>query len=370
MHRPTVLFRVDASLDIGTGHVMRCLTLADALRERGTVCRFVCREHPGNLLHLIRERGYTAHGLPMDCGESLAGEDVNGSQPPHAAWLGTDWKPDAEQTCAVLGGSPVEWLVVDHYALDGRWESTMRQNCRRLMVIDDLADRVHDCDLLLDQNLGRLADDYSGLVPEECEVLVGPKYALLRPEFASFREYSLKRRVEPQLKRLLISLGGVDKNNVTADVLEAIRACTLPEACRITIVMGPHAPWLDQVRATAGQLPWETEVLVDVRNMAELMAESDLAIGAAGSTSWERCCLGLPSLILVLAENQRSIAMALHSAGAGIAIGTSVDLGTLSEHWASIVDPTALAETAAAAFRLTEGKGTLLASQSMGNGSE
>lgn len=366
---PTILFRVDASLDIGTGHVMRCLTLADVLRERGADCRFVCREQPGNLLQLIRERGYTTHGLLVDCGESPAGEDVNGPHPSHADWLGTDWKCDAEQTRAAVGESAVEWLVVDHYALDRRWESTMRPVCRRLMVIDDLADRVHDCDLLLDQNLGRKPKDYAELVPGECELLVGPKYALLRPEFAALRKYSLRRRATPRLKRLLISLGGVDKDNVTGEVLDALNGCRLPEDCRITVVMGPHAPWLEQVKSTAGRMPWDTEVLVGVRNMAELMANSDLAIGAGGSTSWERCCLGLPSLILVLAENQRSIAMALHSVGAGIAIGTSIDLGTLSDHWASIVDPTALAETAAAAFRLTEGKGTLLVSQSMGNGS-
>jgi UDP-2,4-diacetamido-2,4,6-trideoxy-beta-L-altropyranose hydrolase len=356
---PTVLFRVDASLDIGTGHVMRCLTLADALRERGADCRFICREHPGNLLHLIRERGYTAHGLPVDCGEPTAGEGVNRPQSPHAAWLGTDWKRDAEQTRAVLGGSPVDWLVVDHYALDGRWESTMRQICRRLMVIDDLADRVHECDLLLDQNLGRLADDYSGLVPGECELLVGPKYALLRPEFASLREYSLKRRVEPQLKRLLISLGGVDKNNVTADVLEAIRACTLPEAFRITIVMGPHAPWLEQVRATAGQLPWETEVLVDVRNMAELMAESDLAIGAAGSTSWERCTMGLPTLLLVLARNQVEVTGYLSKAGAAECLDYGARLQRqLCEQLASLaVGSEGLAEFSRKARSVCDGAG-------------
>jgi UDP-2,4-diacetamido-2,4,6-trideoxy-beta-L-altropyranose hydrolase len=172
----------------------------------------------------------------------------------------------------------------------------------------------------LDQNLGRAAHDYDGLLALGTHTLIGPQYALLRPEFAQWRAYSLQRREQAQLKQLLITMGGVDKDNVTGRVLQALQSCELPEDLRMTVVMGPHAPWLDEVQALSTQMPWPTQVLVGVSNMAQLMAESDLAIGAAGSTSWERCCLGLPTLMLVLAENQNTSANALHEARAAVGV--------------------------------------------------
>jgi UDP-2,4-diacetamido-2,4,6-trideoxy-beta-L-altropyranose hydrolase len=204
--------------------------------------------------------------------------------------------------------------VVDHYALDRRWEQALRPHTRRIMAIDDLADRSHDCDLLLDQNLGRQAKDYGGLLSRHTQTLIGPTYALLRPEFAQWREHSLQRRAQPQLKNLLITMGGVDQSNATGQVLDALTRCELPTDLRITVVMGPTAPWLAQVQAQAVAMPCPTQVLAGVSNMAQLMAESDLCIGAAGSTSWERCSLGLPALQLVLAANQKEINEALELA--------------------------------------------------------
>lgn len=316
-----IVFRVDASMAIGIGHVMRCMTLAEALRDRGADCRFVCRAHAGNLVDLIRQRGFETHALPVqrsDCSSRSADERLGGKETPHAAWLGTDWATDAAQTKVSLGETAVDWLIVDHYALDARWEKQLRSVCHRLMAIDDLADREHDCDLLLDQNLGRATADYAGLVPLGCTVLAGPKYALLRPEFAGLRDYSLARRATPKLRHLLITMGGVDQANATGKVLDALRACPLPADCRLTVVMGPHAPWLNQIRAKALHMPWMTEVLENVQDMAQLMADSDLAIGAAGSTTWERCCLGLPGVVFVLAENQIENSKALQEAKAAI----------------------------------------------------
>lgn len=309
-----VVFRTDASLAIGAGHVMRSLTLAEALREKGAICRFVCRKHAGNLADLIRQRGFETTLLPVSNTPHFAMSLGSGPD-----WLGADWETDAAQTGACISESVIDWLIVDHYAIDVRWENRLRSACRHLMVIDDLADRPHDCDLLLDQNLGRSAADYAGLVPVACTVLAGPKYALLRPEFATRRNYSLTRRATPQLKRLLISMGGVDKDNASGEVLQALKKKrALAADCRITVVMGVHAPWIDAVREEAARMPWTTEVMVNVQDIASLMADSDLAIGAAGISAWERCCLGLPSLTLVLAENQRAGARALDSAGAAL----------------------------------------------------
>ncbi|EPL64269.1 spore coat polysaccharide biosynthesis protein, glycosyltransferase [Stutzerimonas stutzeri B1SMN1] len=311
-----VAIRVDASLQMGTGHVMRCLTLADALVARGAACAFICRAHPGNLLDLIRSKGHAAHALPVtsaSVGASSLAITAVGDElvPVHSHWLGATQADDAEACAPILAEFQPDWLIVDHYALDARWELLLRPYCRRLMVIDDLADRAHTCDLLLDQTFGRDAKDYHAWVPSDCQVLCGSQYALLRPEFAALRAYSLQRRARPQLRQLLITMGGVDKDNATGEVLTALRVCPLPADCQITVVMGTTAPWLSEVEQLARDMPWPTRVLVGVNDMARLMAESDLAIGAAGATSWERCCLGLPTAMFVLAENQKYAAWLL-----------------------------------------------------------
>ncbi len=333
-----VIFRTDASIDIGTGHVMRCLTLAKALREQGVACRFVCREHEGNLIDLIRQCGFDVQVLPVQ--DSSQQVPVNEAPLAHNAWLGADWQMDAELTKKALADDVFDWMVVDHYALDARWQRQLKSSYRKLMVIDDIADRPHECDFLLDQNFGRTAQDYAGLVPEDCQVLVGPQYALLRPEFSELRQYSLARRADPYLKHLLINMGGVDKDNVTGKVLGVIRDCSLPDDLRITIVMGPHAPWLEQVRYQAKELSVPTDVLVSVENMAQLMADCDFSIGAAGSTTWERCCLGLPTLLMSIAKNQNENLYALDVAGAVRKFSDMDELNLLftdtlnkSKHW-------------------------------------
>lgn len=322
-----VAFRADASLQIGTGHVMRCLTLADALTAKGADCQFLCRAHEGNLIDFIRGKGYVAHALPT---RSAEGVNATASSPndstPHLAhdhWLGATQTQDIKACAPILTAQRPDWLIVDHYALDARWERALTPHYRKLMVIDDLADRPHACDLLLDQTFGREAADYRPLVPANCRLLCGSQYALLRPEFAALRNYSLQRRAQPALRELLITMGGVDKDDATGQVLQALRSCPLPAHCQITVVMGTTASWLGKVRKQAQDMPWPTRVLVGVSDMAQLMADSDLAIGAAGATSWERCCLGVPTIMLVQAENQRKIAEALSEAGAAQLVAAS-----------------------------------------------
>lgn len=307
-----IVFRADASLQIGTGHVMRCLTLADALAARGAECRFICREHPGNLIGYIQERGFPVDPLPF----STSKRGCPAPSLAHAAWLGASQTEDAVACSELLGDKRCDWLIVDHYALDQCWESLLRPCCGRLMVIDDLADRAHTCDLLLDQTFGRPAADYAGLVPSGCTVLCGAQYALLRSEFAALRSASLQRRAHTPVRHLLVNMGGVDKENATGQVLLALRHMQLPADCRVTVVMGATAPWVDSVCQQAERLAWPAEVHVGAANMAHLMADSDLAIGAAGATSWERCCLGLPAIMVVLADNQRLVAESLARAGA------------------------------------------------------
>lgn len=299
---------------------MRCLTLADALKRRGARTVFIGRRQRGDLLDLLARSGQEVLVLPPVTAP-VAQDDPDA--PAHAPWLGADWQTDAADTLRVIGQEVFDYLVVDHYAIDRRWERLLRPHCCRLMVIDDLADRRHDCDLLLDQNLGRAREDYASLVPAGATLLLGPAYALLRPEFAALRTLSLSRREAPESAALLVTMGGVDKNNVTADVLKVLASIELPESLRIEVVLGPHAPHLSEVRALAAEMPRPARVFAGDADMARLMAECDLAIGAAGSTAWERCCLGLPSLQYVLADNQRSIATALEMAGAAFTVTTA-----------------------------------------------
>lgn len=353
-----VAFRVDASLQIGSGHVMRCLTLANALREQGFTCFFVSREHQGNLNAEILRRGFEVRALPLCSTQERSAPASQTSEPAHAAWLGCEWEMDAEQTKAALGGAKPDWLVVDHYALDQRWERRLRERSPRIMVIDDLADRIHDCDVLLDQNLGRKAGDYDDLVPESCKRLIGPRYALLRPEFAALRGYSLRRRKKPALQNLLITMGGIDQPNATGVVLDALKDCPLPLDCRISVVLGKHAPWRAKVERQAANMPWVTEVAVAVDDMAQRMMQSDLVIGAAGSTAWERCVLGVPTLLLVLAPNQAQGARALHEAGAACSLGTVHDVeGTLRPVIQVLVQSDTLRRMAMVAAEICDGYG-------------
>lgn len=312
-----VVFRADASVQIGTGHVMRCLTLAEQLRQHGHQCQFICRDHPGHLGELIEGKGFELHLLAGTAPALANSADIDNS---YAQWLGVTWQQDARQTLEVLSSLAADWLVVDHYALDARWEKGVAAAVGQIMVIDDLADRNHDCAVLLDQNLGSKAAAYDGKVPDDCIRLIGPQYTLLRPEFARLREGSLERRRHPQLKRILISLGGVDRTNVTGEVLRALSETSLPSDTELDIIMGAAAPYLDEIRDQALHSRFRATVSVSVSDMAERMCRADLSIGAAGSSSWERCCLGLPAILVVLADNQVRGAMALEAAGAVIVI--------------------------------------------------
>ena len=347
-----IVFRVDASLQIGTGHVMRCLTLADALHGEDTCCHFVCREHSGHLLETIRARGYKVHTLP--CTESVSAEVVE----EYEHWLGCDWHADAMQVKEVLSGLDADWLIVDHYALDWRWERLVAAHCRALMVIDDLATRAHECTLLLDQNLGRESIDYAALVPISSTILAGPRYALLRPEFSGLREKSLTRRAKGSINQVLISLGGIDKDNATGAVLDALRTCRLPPKCRLVVVMGGQAPWLSEVCQQAEAMPWATDVLINISDMAQRMTDSDLAIGAAGSTAWERCCLGLPALMVVLAENQWPGARALAASQAAGLVGEQHEISVqLPQLISEMMRASALAAMSGRASHITDGEG-------------
>ena len=301
-----VVFRVDAGHLIGSGHVMRCLTLADVLAAKGARCRFIIRAHDGHLAGLIERRGFAADVLP------LRQPPLPFSEPGYAAWLGADWQTDANETLAAMAFGKPDWLVIDHYAIDRRWEASLRNHCGRLLVIDDLADREHDCDLLLDQNVVADAESrYDRLLPPSCGRIIGPRYALLHPAYADLHA-SMAVRQGP-IRRVMLFFGGSDLPNVTGKALSAI-VPMLDGTFHLDVVITAASPHAADIRRQADGL---TNVTLheSLPTLSPLIASTDLAIGAGGATSLERCCLGVPSIIVTLAANQRPGAAELHRRG-------------------------------------------------------
>lgn len=328
-----VAFRVDASTEIGTGHVIRCLTLADRLADDGVACHFVMRELPGNLIDMIKASRHDVIELAAPSAPIEGFPD----RPTHARWLGVDWQTDAMEVEARLRGiGSVDWLVVDHYALDSAWEERLRNAARQIMVIDDLADRPHDCDLLLDQNLRDDPHRYANLIPTRCVGLFGPSYALLRPEFAARRRKVLRDNAAP-VRKVLVYFGGADPHNLTTVALEALEA-QRDAALSVDVVVGLISPHKDRVANWCAKREW-VRLHVGGADMADLMAGADLALGAGGTTTWERCCLGLPTILITIADNQRPGAEALGKCGAVLYVGdlNSTSLADLSTGIAALI---------------------------------
>ncbi len=304
-----IVFRVDASATMGTGHVMRCLTLADALAAQGADCHFISRENTGNLIDLVLQRGFKVYVLPFDSDWIVPAS----STPAHAAWLGVDWRTDAELTKVGVGKTAADWLITDHYALDSRWEKALKPYCRKLMVIDDLADRSHVCDLLLDQNwhAEQTSHRYDSLIKPETVLLLGPEYALLKEEYSQMR--SMARRRDGLVRKVLVFMGGSDPSNQTAKVLQALMAEDL-SPLEVDVVIGTNHPDASGV-ATLVTLRPSTVLHQNLPSLAGLMASADLMICAGGATTWERMCLGLPSLVISIANNQTATQQALMAAG-------------------------------------------------------
>ena len=303
-----VIFRVDASLTMGTGHVLRCLTLACVLKKNGSNVGFICRKHVGNLVEKIRASGFCVYEL-----EPSDGTEIDNNLA-HSNFLGVTQKQDLNDSIEILKKVKPDWIVVDHYGLGDQWQKSIRDYCKKIMVIDDLADRNFYCDVLLNQNLGSHRSDYTNKVPKDCELLLGCEYALLRPEFLKLRGQALERRERTSsIENILVSVGGIDIKNITLDILHEI-----DNKINITVVLGEFSPHNEYIKNYAAGK--NIKVIIDAENMAELMLEADLAIGACGSTSWERCCLGLPSLLFITGNNQKKIATNLENLGAIIIV--------------------------------------------------
>lgn len=341
-----IAIRVDAGPLIGGGHAMRCLTLADVLAARGAEVTFITAAMPEPLCHRIVSSGHQFTRIPPLAELQREGDEWH--EPPLDRMVQV-----VDATATGTASGPVEWMIVDHYLLDARWHSTARNFAQKLLVIDDLANRPYDCDLLLDQTFGRRAPDYAGLIPPMARLLAGPNFALLRPEFEQERGAAFNRRKEGMaIDRILISIGMSDVSTSTPKILDQVLA-TAPQ-CQIDVVLGPVSPCLQRLRTLAKQNA-NLNLHVDTREMARLTRDADLAIGAGGTAGLERCCLGLPAIILTLAENQRPNATALAGAGAAIAVDRANAIGPALRRL--LERPDQLAQMSAAAFPIADGCG-------------
>lgn len=346
-----VLFRADAGEVMGSGHVMRCLTLADALAAAGSRCHFVSRAHAGHLGDLIRGRGHGVTLLPVAAAATAAGDLA------HAAWLGVDQRTDALETAATIADDTPDWIVVDHYALDHRWESALRGRCLRIMAIDDLADRVHDCDLLLDQNVIADAEHrYDGLVPASCGRMIGPRFALLRPAYADLHA-RMKPRTGP-IGRILVSFGGGDVAGITSKALAGMIPL-LDGTFGVDVVINGALPSAETIRALVAGVPGVV-LHESPPGLGPLIAAADLAIGAGGATALERCCLGVPSIVVTLAANQRPGAAEMHRLGLVDWLGddAEVDAARIGAAVAAALHTGAAVEMSRRCLELLDGRGT------------
>lgn len=274
------------------------------------------------------------------------------------AWAGVPWQLDAEEsTLAIAGAGGCDWLVTDHYSFDMGWERRMRAVARHIFVIDDLADRPHDCDLLLDQNAIEGGEQrYLEKVPCACRLLLGPRYALLQPAYASWHRMVAPRR--GSARNLIVFFGGVDAEDLTGLSLRALQRVGRNDVA-VNVVVGSGNAHHAEIVELAASMP-SVRLLNSLPTLAPLMAEADLALGAGGTTVWERCCLGLPSLVITSAANQHTAARQLHDLGLINWLGDAggVDVESFAAAMLSALDGNGAEPCSRRCMALVDGHGT------------
>lgn len=340
---------------------MRCRTLARELRRRGAEIRFICRQKPGDLIELLRQE-FQVLALPP-LAAVVSSSPLEG-RAPYAAWLGCSQQQDAADCLAVLeqaGINRVQWLVVDHYGLDTSWEGAMREGLGsepppQLLVIDDLADRTHSCELLLDQNFfgATTQQRYMGLVPAHCRQLLGPQYALLGPEYALLHPLVPPRT---ELRRVLVFFGGVDPANYTGHAIKTLMAPELAHLA-VDVVLGLQCPHHQAVESLVAQRP-HTTLHGPQPSLAGLIARADLAIGAGGATTWERACLGLPAITIPIASNQEQTSYELETIAMTLVVNS--DMKFFAERLQRLSEK--LTQTSSNVKTICDGSGTMRIAQ-------
>lgn len=358
-----VAIRVDSSLQIGTGHVFRCLALARKLRCNGYQVFFICRELPGNLIKLIVAQGFRV--IPLSYVPSTLNDN---NHCPYGHWLAVDYDLEIAQSQTAVdnylseqGFVSLDWMIVDHYGLEARWHELLKRQCRRIMQIDDLADRPFSCDLLLDQNFYlNMEHRYSSLCPQTTVKLLGPEYALLSDAFLALRRQLASFQHRRANGQVLFFFGGIDRDNETLKALKGVAPLLQNYCVKGQVILGEHNPHRHEVVDYCQDYS-RLEMAIQVDDMAMRMSNSFIYIGAVGATVWERCTLGLPAITSTVAANQQPLASSLSQIDAHLCLGsqqetTSADYRIAFE--ALMSDPKRLEEQAQRVALLTDGLGS------------
>ena len=355
-----VAFRVDASQAMGTGHVRRCQSLAQALHKFAAHTHFICRRHDDlSLLLMTKHEG--THWLGDSAALNL---DVDTTiVTPHTSWGLVSWKVDADQTIDALIKIKADWLVVDHYAWDARWHQRVANAAKiRILVIDDLADRSLAADMLLDQNLDQNhATKFAGCIDltndaNRVRLMAGPRYALLSERYAQAPRYEFSTIVN----RIGIFMGGTDPDDLSSQVLMACREFANFKG-DVTLVSSQGNPHFERHIALAAKWP-RTCVVCDLPDLSHFFASCDLQIGTGGGAAWERCCIGAPTLAVVAALNQQAVLPQLAALKAVQLIELTQTESSLKSFGQSITDLVARPEArlllSQESSRLVDGQGS------------
>lgn len=344
MKTKNLVFRTDSGNGIGWGHTMRCFALAQKFKEKNHHVSFIVRKHPNNISDLLKEQDFDIFYL----------KEKN-----------YYWKNDALQTKKIIERiGNVDWLIVDNYRLDIRWEKFLKSYVKKLMIIDDMTLRIHECDLLLDQNYYKNSKIYNKFIPKKCKLLIGPKFALLRKDFYQKRK-KLKAR-NGQINKILVSLGGTDNTNETIKIMNGINELN-NKKINVDLLMTNSNKKHTKFQKTFSKF---SNITIHHKNfnMAELMKQADLSIGAGGSSTWERCCLGLPSIVSITAKNQIQLTKEMEKKGCIINLGMSKKI--LSKNYTDTINnlnKSALSQMSKNGLKLVDGKGTSRVTKEMLN---
>lgn len=315
------IFRTDSSQQIGSGHVMRCLPLAHVLKRRGADVSFVCRAFGDALIPFIRAQAMSVIEIPLVANWQA---DPNASRF-YANWLGASWEEDANATLQALSKiGTADWIITDHYGLNAKWESALKPTGAKILVIDDLADRPHEADVLLDQNFFIEPNiRYTNLLPQHCLKLLGPSYALLRPEFTNLPKPT-RRDLSP-IKRILIFFGAGDPSRLVLRTTRALLPLAKEYSIKLDVVSGSLNPDNDNIKAFC-QNHSECVLYDHPVAMSERLAAADLFVGAGGIITWERCAYGVPGVIIAAAANQNPFNVDLAASGCQVFLGAAADV--------------------------------------------
>ncbi|MAF76562.1 MAG: UDP-2,4-diacetamido-2,4,6-trideoxy-beta-L-altropyranose hydrolase [Halobacteriovoraceae bacterium] len=298
MNVSRVLFRVDAAWHIGLGHLLRCIELAKIIEKAGIEVFFVCRNFEGfSYEPYISNLNFKFFFL-----ERVAVSGQIGEVPQHE-WLGCSVEEDVREVICQIKDLNFNAVFVDHYSIDKRWEKKIKSKCRKVVVIDDLGDRQHSCDYIVDPNYASLESKFLGSGSEVIEkLLLGTKYTILKSDFPRLRESYLEKKTNSSLKKILVNLGGASNSIILKKILIGIEDSSFSGE---VVVLANNEEF---VKECESDIVFSKFTFIKyISDMADFYHDIDLVIGAAGTSFWERCCLGIPSILLKVADNQEVV---------------------------------------------------------------